>query len=92
MLEIRILDDAQEFLNSLPPKHKWQVIEKISLLATDPMPARSKLIEGFAPLRRLKSGKYRIVYFVEGNVVKVPLVDKRGDNEIYRQIARKFKH
>ncbi|KKW23009.1 MAG: Plasmid stabilization system [Candidatus Kaiserbacteria bacterium GW2011_GWB1_52_6] len=90
MLDIRILDEAQAFLDTLPEKYRHQLVRKIVLLAKRPHPPRSKQLEGYAPLRRLSSGDYRIIYFVDGNVLKVPLVDKRGDDKVYRRLKRLF--
>ncbi len=91
MLEIRIVDEAQHFMASLPAKHRRQVTAKIFLLAEKPVPPQSKILEGYAPLRRLRSGDYRIVYFVDHDVLKILLIDKRADDKVYQQVARKFK-
>ena len=90
MLDVRILDEAQRFLDGLPEKHRYQIVRKIMLLAEHPYTARTKSIEGFPPLRRIKSGDYRIIYFVEGDVLKVPLIDKRGNDAVYRRLKRLF--
>ncbi|MDO8562192.1 MAG: type II toxin-antitoxin system RelE/ParE family toxin [bacterium] len=90
MLRIDIWPEAKDFLETLSAKRKRQVSVKILLLAEYPMPARSKILEGYAPLRRLRSGDYRIVYFVESNILKIPLIDKRGDDEVYRRLKRLF--
>ncbi len=91
MLDIDIWPPAQSFLESIPGKHARQVAEKIRLLAASPRPPHSKELEGYAPLRRLRSGDYRIIYFIEGDVLKVPIIDKRGDDTAYRRVARTFR-
>ena len=91
MLEIDVWPLAKKFIETVSRKHAQQLIAKIELLAERPMPPKSKLLEGYAPLRRLRSGDYRIVYFVDGNVLKVPLIDKRGDDKVYRHLAQKFR-
>jgi mRNA-degrading endonuclease RelE of RelBE toxin-antitoxin system len=91
MLKIDIWPEAQNFLETLSAKPKRQISARIFSLADRPFPPQSKLLEGFAPFRRLRSGDYRIVYFVDGNTLKIPLVDKRGDDRVYRHLARKFK-
>ena len=73
MLEIDIWPPAREFIKAVSSKHARQLIARIELLAGQPTPPRSKLLEGYAPLRRLRSGDYRIIFFIEGNVLKVPL-------------------
>lgn len=88
MLKIDIWPEAREFLETVSAKHKRQISAKIFALANDPLPPRSKQLEGYAPLRRLRSGDYRIIYFEEGTVLKIPLIDKRGDDKIYRRLKQ----
>ena len=90
MLEVKILDSAQRFLSNLEEKPARQIAGKIKQLAKNPYPPQSKILEGFAPLRRLRAGDYRVVYFVEGGVLKIALVDKRGDDTVYRRLKRLF--
>jgi mRNA interferase RelE/StbE len=90
MLKIDIWPDAKDFLETLSVKQKRQVSAEIFSLAKSPHPPRSKILEGYAPLRRLRSGNYRIVYLADGNVLKIPLIGKRGDDEIYRRLKRLF--
>ena len=78
MLKIDIWPEAKAFLETITTKSRRQVV--------------SKLIAGYAPLRRYRSGDYRIIYFVEGGTLKVPLIDKRNDDKIYKIIERKFRN
>ena len=89
MLRIDIWPEAQDFIKTLSRKHKRQISARIYKLAEDPLPSQSKLLQGF-PLRRLRAGIYRIVYFVDGNVLKVPLIDHRNDDRIYRRLRQQF--
>lgn len=90
MLKIDIWPEAEDFLETLTAKHKRQVSARLFALAETPMPPQSGLLEGFAPLRKLRSGDYRIIYFVESDILKIPLIGKRGDDEIYRRLRRLF--
>lgn len=90
MLRIDIWPEAQDFLETLPAKRKRQVSARIFFLVENPFLPRSKILEGYAPLRRFHSGDYRIIYFVEGNILKIPLIGKRGDDEVYRRLKRLF--
>lgn len=90
MLRVSILDEAQRSLDSLPEKHRHQIAAKISRLAENPLMPGTKILEGFSPLRRAKAGKYRIIYFIEGDMLKVPLIEKRGDDKVYRRLKRLF--
>ncbi|OGG63259.1 hypothetical protein A3C21_03885 [Candidatus Kaiserbacteria bacterium RIFCSPHIGHO2_02_FULL_59_21] len=90
MLAIDVWPPAKEFIESISSKHARQVIKRIERLADNPLPPQSKLLEGYAPLRRLRSGDYRIIYFVHQNVLKVPLVDRRNDDKIYHRLKQMF--
>ena len=90
MLEVDIWPSAKEFIETISPKHARQIIQKMETLAKNPQSSRSTLLEGFPPLRRLRSGDYRIIYFVENDVLKVPLVDRRNDDKIYRRLKQMF--
>lgn len=91
MLKIDLHSDAERFLEALPEKHQRQVSKKIVELAEGQAAIRSKLLKGFEPLRRVRSGMYRIVYFLEKDVVKVAAIDRRNDDKVYRGVVRKFK-
>ncbi|MEY4746991.1 MAG: hypothetical protein RLZZ416_40 [Candidatus Parcubacteria bacterium] len=90
MLEIDVWPPAKEFIEGVSVKHGRQLIARLERLAENPAPPQSKLLEGYAPLRRLRSGDFRIIYFVQKNVLKVPLVDRRNDDKIYRQLKQMF--
>lgn len=91
MLEVNILDKAIDFIQKLSKKDQYQIIKKINLLAENPFPIQSKQLTGFAPFRRLPSGNFRIVYFVDGNILKVPLIGRRNDDKVYRHLKNLFK-
>ncbi len=90
MRKIDFWPHATAFLDTLPAKHQRQIGEKISALQRDPFIPRSKLLEGFGSLRRLRSGEYRIVYFATDALLTIVLVGKRNDDAIYRQLMRLF--
>ena len=76
------------FLNKLPPKQFKQVSNKIFSLMTIPNPHDSKELKGY-PYRRADIGEYRIVYRVEGDVLKIAVVGKRNDSDVYKKLARR---
>lgn len=91
MLKIDIWPEAEVFLETLSDKYKKQIVAKLFLLANVPFPIQSKQLTGFAPFRRFPSGNFRIVYFVDGNILKVPLIGRRNDNKVYRHLKNLFK-
>ncbi len=87
MLSLDLTHQAKDFLNQLDPKRFRQVVKKIFALMENPRPADSKDLQGW-PLRRADIGEYRIIYRVEENCLKVALVDKRNDDEVYKKLSR----
>jgi len=85
MLTLLISHDAQKFLDILPPKQFRQVVRKVFALLDDPEPADSKPLKGF-PFWRADVGEYRIIYDVQDGVLRLILVGKRNDDEVYRRL------
>ena len=87
MLQIDVFKPAQEFLESLPTKHRQQLFTKLMDLRREPYPPGAKALAGY-PFWRVRAGNYRIVYAVAAGTLNVLLVGKRNDDEIYRQLRR----
>jgi mRNA-degrading endonuclease RelE of RelBE toxin-antitoxin system len=88
MRTIELSKQAGVFLRQLPSKHARQIIERLDLLAEDAEKLPSEILKGYAPMRRLRAGEYRIVFLVEGDVVQVRFIGKRNDDEIYKSLER----
>jgi mRNA interferase RelE/StbE len=88
MRRINLSRQAAKFLRQVPPKHGRQLAAKISQLATDPEPPDSALLKGY-PYRRADSGEYRIIYEHDSVELRVLIVGKRNDDEVYRLLRRK---
>lgn len=87
MLILKLGNRARRFLDKLPPKHFGQIDSKISMLRDNPFPQDSKFVKG-AMYYRVDSGEYRIVYNVRDNILDVPLIGKRNDDEVYKKLRR----
>lgn len=88
MLKIEISKRAGKFLSTLPPKQGRKLAVKIQQLRENPEPNDSILLKGFSPYRRADQGEYRIIYFVHEDILKVDLIGKRNDEDIYKQLRR----
>jgi mRNA interferase RelE/StbE len=88
MKRIELSRQAASFLKGLPAKHARQVAEKLDLLAKEPEAAPSEMLKGYAPMRRLRAGEYRIIFVAEADFVRVRLIGKRNDDEIYKALAK----
>lgn len=85
MLKLNITKQVLKFFRPLPAKQYRQVFNKILALMEDPEPPDSSPLVGY-PFRRADIGEYRIVYRVEEDCLKVALIGKRNDAEVYRQL------
>ena len=61
-------------------------------LNVEPLPHDSKQLNGYPGFYRVDSGEYRIVYRFQPDevLVKVVLVGKRNDDEVYQQLKQLF--
>jgi len=85
MLKLRISKDARKFLDTLPPKQFRQIVQKVFALLDDPRPYDTKELKGY-PFLRNDAGEYRIIYDVQDDALRLILVGKRNDDEVYRRL------
>jgi len=83
MLKLQISKDSGNFLETLPPKQFRQIVKKVFSLLDNPRPNDSKTLKGYEFLR-CDIGEYRIVYDVVEDTLRVIIVGKRNDDEVYR--------
>jgi len=80
---------SQKFLGKLQtPKQYKQITSKIISLLKNPMPNDSKHLSGYPGYFRVDSGEYRIVYTNSESIIKIAVVNKRNDDEVYKQMKR----
>lgn len=87
MRRIEVAKRAEKFLRQLPPKHGRQLAAKLRQLAVDPEPQDSKRLQGY-PYLRADSGEYRIIYKHDEAELRVVIIGKRNDDEVYRRLQR----
>ena len=80
--------EASKFLEKIPSKHARQVAKKIRELLDDPLPEDSIRMQN-SPFHRVDSGEYRIVYEFDQATVRIPVIGKRNDGEVYKKSKRK---
>ena len=88
MLKLDLSRDAFGFIQTLNPKQYRQVVGTVFRLLHNPEPQDSSALIGYS-YRRVDIGEYRIIYNVDGDVLKVFLIGKRNDDEIYRTLRRR---
>ncbi len=87
MLKLDIEHRAKKFIGGRLPKHRAQIIRKLESLCMDPYPPDSKLLGGYS-LLRADIGEYRITYRVEELFLKIYLIGKRNDDDVYKRLKR----
>jgi mRNA interferase RelE/StbE len=80
--------DAAKFLERLPAKQFRQVVVRVLDLMREPRPPDSQQLRGY-PFLRIDVGEYRVIYDIEGPVVRILVIGKRNDDEVYRRLRRK---
>ncbi|RIV22079.1 type II toxin-antitoxin system RelE/ParE family toxin [Alicyclobacillaceae bacterium I2511] len=78
---------ARDFLDTLSPKQFRQVVTTVFRLLSEPYPHDSKQLRGYL-YHRVDIGEYRVVYEGEGDDLRVVLIGKRNDDEVYRILKR----
>ena len=63
-----------------------RIIKKITELQKDPNPAFSIDLVNFFPFKRVKIGKYRIVYKYNTKILNIAFIDKRED--VYKNLFK----
>ena len=87
MLKLQLSRESQKFLDRLPPKQFRQIVKKVFSLMENPLPHDSQEMKGYLFLRN-DIGEYRIIYDVQEGTLRIVLVGKRNDDEIYKNLGR----
>jgi mRNA interferase RelE/StbE len=88
MLKLLPTKDARKFLDSLPPKQFRQIMLKVLKLLEDPYQQDSEQLTGY-PFWRTDIGEYRIIYDVQDDTLRLLVVGKRNDSEVYKELRNK---
>jgi mRNA interferase RelE/StbE len=85
LLPLSLSRAAVRFLDTLPPKQHRQVTRRVIMLMADPRPADAERLKGY-DYHRVTAGEYRVVYDVRDGVLRVIVIGKRNDDEVYRRL------
>ena len=86
-MKLQLSRESQKFLDSLPPKQFRQIVKKVFSLMENPLLHDSQEMKGY-PFIRNDVGEYRIIYDVQEGTLRIVLVGKRNDDEIYKKLGR----
>jgi len=87
MLKLDPGRQARKFLDQVPLKHARQLAAKLLQLRQNPYPSDAKQLKG-EPYWSASAGEYRIIYRVEGDTLRIAVVGKHNDDDVYRQLRR----
>ena len=90
MLTLDITKAAYDFLMEMQVKPFRQIMLNILKLTKNPHPQDSKKLIGYE-FFRIDAGEYRIIYTIEGDVLKIILVGKRNDDEVYHKLKNIYR-
>ena len=90
MLTLDITKAAFDFLTEMQIKPFRQVMLRILQLTKNPKPQDAKKLIGYE-FHRIDIGEYRIIYQLDNGVLKIILVGKRNDDEVYRRLNNMYK-
>jgi len=85
-----ITNAAYDFLSEMQIKPFRQVMLNILKLTKSPCPQDARKLIGY-DFYRIDVGEYRIIYQPEKDVLKIILVGKRNDDEVYRRLKNIYK-
>ena len=89
MKKIDLSRNAEKSFKSFPKKHQKQIAKKLTLLASGAI-SGDPLKGALADYSKLASGEYRIVYFIDGEIIKVALIEKRNDASVYKKAKQRL--
>lgn len=94
--KIKLIDEAKEDFRKLDGSQKVQVAKQLTKLERDPFVGKhlgDKMgmdLTGYYKVYAYKK-RMRIVYSIEGDVVKIVAIGEREDMEVYRLAIRRIK-
>lgn len=89
MLKIFYSKDAKKSLKKFKKsdlKLTKRIIKKIKELQSDPNPISALILVNYPPFKRVKVGKYRIIYKNDKFILNIAFVDKRED--VYENLLK----
>ena len=87
MLSLDMTHDCYKFVRALDAKPFRQVMSALLSLMQNPQPHDSATLTN-TPYRRVDCGEYRIIYSVDGPVLRAVLIGKRNDDDVYKRLRR----
>ena len=88
MHKVRFSHQAEKFLRSVHPKHARQPAKAVLRLCDNPLTHDARKLKGSDYLR-CDTGEYRIIYIFDKKTIRIVIIGKRNDSDVYRKLQRK---
>ena len=72
-------------LRRVPARERQRIYSHVRGLAYEPRPAGSERLSGVPDLWRIRAGRYRVVYQIQGRVAVIVIVRVAKRDDVYRQ-------
>jgi mRNA interferase RelE/StbE len=81
---IEVSATAERQLKKISRKDAIRILRSISYLASDPRPAGCRKLSGYDTIYRIRIGKYRAIYEIDGKRIVVIILKIGHRRDIYR--------
>ena len=79
-------ESAEKEFDALSQGRKKALFQRLKLLETDPAPAETVELRGYAPLRRIKAGDARAIYDEPDAKGRIFILRVGTDHDVYENI------
>ena len=83
---VLIENPARKRLLSIPRDTAKKILLKISDLSINPIPRRSKKLSGLMNSFSIRSGDYRLIYFIDFHNLTVTITDVGHRKDVYKKL------
>ncbi len=83
---VLIENPARKRLLSIPRDDAKKILLKISDLSVNPIPRGSKKLSGLMNSFRIRSGVYRVIYFIDFDNLTVKIADVGHRKDVYKKL------
>ncbi|MBI3016519.1 MAG: type II toxin-antitoxin system RelE/ParE family toxin [Deltaproteobacteria bacterium] len=82
--KVVISSSAEKSLKKIPKKDVQYIIVAMERLAVHPFPVGARKLSGYEKIFRIRIGKYRVIYEVEGQELLILVLKIGHRKDIYR--------
>ena len=81
---IEVSATAERQIRKLPRADQLRVVRAVQALSTDPRPPGCRKLSGYEDVFRVRIGRYRVLYSIEGRRLVIIILKVGDRKDIYR--------